>query len=246
MWLLLVSLVFWLVISTWSPPKSLAWQKGFRLGSGLTLRRLGPLLLVCILLLPVSVVGQQLSGHRRDFILGCPLAAAAILSCKVQSDRWIALHLAVRALFDYGRWNAWVTQPVRCTPLWPASWLPVVDKSRGSKSVEVQRVWEIYNDPLQYMSGQDASLLDQSLDRIDVSLAWSVWSRAAESALVDAFRFSGGPIPSRGLILGRGTALLRSVQLGGPRVRRARANAADAVDAADVFFVSRLFPCSVA
>ena len=85
------------------------------------------------------------------------------------------------------------------------------------------------------MSGQDASLLDQSLDRSNVSLAWSVWSRAAESALVDAFRFSGGPIPSRGLILGRGTALLRSVQLGGPRVRRARANVADAVDAADVF-----------
>ena len=37
-------------------------------------------------------------GHRRDFILGCPLAAA-FLSCKVQLDRWIAPHLAVRALF---------------------------------------------------------------------------------------------------------------------------------------------------
>ena len=32
-------------------------------------------------------------GHRRDFILGCPLAAAAILSCKVQPHRWIAPHL---------------------------------------------------------------------------------------------------------------------------------------------------------
>ena len=79
-------------------------------------------------------------GHRRDFILGCPLAAAAILSCKVQPERWIAPHLAVRALFDYGRWDCWVAQPVRCTPLWPASWLPVVDKTRGSKSAEVQRV----------------------------------------------------------------------------------------------------------
>ena len=58
--LLLVSPVYWLLISTWSPPKSLAWQKGFRLGCGLTLRKLGPLLLVCILLLPVSVVGLQL------------------------------------------------------------------------------------------------------------------------------------------------------------------------------------------
>ena len=154
-------------------------------------------------------------------------AAAAILSCKVQPDRWIAPHLAVRALFDYGRWDAWVARPVRCTPLWPASWLPVVDKSRGSKSVEVQRVWEIYDDRLQYMSGRDASLLDESLGRDDVSLAWAVWSQAAESALADAFRFSGGPLPSRGLILGRGAALFRRVQLGGPRVRRARANVAD-------------------
>ena len=29
-----VSLAYWLGISMWSPPKSLAWQKGFRLGSG--------------------------------------------------------------------------------------------------------------------------------------------------------------------------------------------------------------------
>ena len=99
-------------------------------------------------------------GHRRDFILGCPLAAAALLSCKVQPDRWIAPHLALRALFDYGRWESWVTQPVRCTPLWPASWLPVVDKTRGSESVEVRRVWEVYDERLQFMSRRDASLLD--------------------------------------------------------------------------------------
>ena len=174
-------------------------------------------------------------GRRRDFILGCPLAAAAVFSCRVQEDRWIAPHLAVRALFDYGRWESWVTQPVRFTPLWPASWLPVVDKSRGSKSVEVQRVWEIYDDRLQYMSESDASLLDRSVDCGDVSLAWSVWSSAAETALVDAFRFSGGPVLFAGLILGRGSAFFRFVQLGGSRVRRARSNVADAVDVADVF-----------
>ena len=33
-------------------------------------------------------------GHRRDFVLGCPLAAA-VLSCKFQPGRWIAPHLAV-------------------------------------------------------------------------------------------------------------------------------------------------------
>ena len=101
-------------------------------------------------------------GYRRDFILGCPLAAAAaILSCSVQPDRWIAPHLAVRAHFDYGRWDVWVVQPVRCNPLWPASWLPIVDKSRGSKSAEVQRVWEVYDERLQFMSRRDALLLDE-------------------------------------------------------------------------------------
>ena len=175
-------------------------------------------------------------GHRRDFILGCPLAAAAaILSCRVQPDTWIAPHLTVRVLFDYGRWESWVTQPVRCTPLWPASWIPVVDKSRGSKSVEVQRVWEIYDERLQFVSRQDASLLDESLDRNDVSLAWSVWSRAAESALADAFRFSGGPLPSRGFDSWPGCCFTSFSLAWGPRVRRARANAADAVDAADIF-----------
>ena len=123
--------------------------------------------------------------------------------------------------FDCGRWESWVTQPVRCTFLWPASWLPAVDKTRGSKSVEVQRVWEICDERLQFMSRQDASLLDESLGRDDVSLAWTVWSRAAESALADAFRFSGGPRPSEGLVLGRCGALHRMVQLGGPWVRRA-------------------------
>ena len=85
------------------------------------------------------------------------------------------------------------------------------------------------------MSRRDALLLDESLGLDDVSMAWTVWSRAAEAALADAYRFSGGPLPSRGLVLGRGAALFRRVQLGGPWVRRARANAADALDAADVF-----------
>ena len=37
------------------------------------------------------------------------------------------------------------------------------------------------------------------------------------------------------MILGRGAALLRWVQLGGPWVRRAHANVADVFDAADIF-----------
>ena len=37
------------------------------------------------------------------------------------------------------------------TSVWPASWLPAVDKSRGSKSVEVQRVWEVHDERLQFL-----------------------------------------------------------------------------------------------
>ena len=63
------------------------------------------------------------------------------------------------------------------------------------------------------MSRQDALLLDESLDAGDVSRAWLVWSSAAETALADAYRFSGGPAPSQGLVLGRGMARFRLVRL---------------------------------
>ena len=43
--------------------------------------------------------GVSGGSARRDFMIGCPLAAAAVLTCMVQPDRWIAPHLAVRALF---------------------------------------------------------------------------------------------------------------------------------------------------
>ena len=129
-------------------------------------------------------------GHRRDFMVGCPLVAAAVCSCSVQRDRWIVPHLAVRASFLYSSWTCQVSQPVKRTPLWPASWLPALDKTRSSGSVEVQRVWEIYDERLQFMSREDALGLDGALLCGDVSRAWMVWSSAAESALADAFRFA--------------------------------------------------------
>ena len=135
-------------------------------------------------------------GHRRDFMVGCPLVAAAVHSCSVQQDRWIVPHLAVRASFLYSSWTRQVSQPVRCTPLWPASWLPALDKTRGSRSVEVQRVWEIYDERLQFMSREDALGLDEALLCGDVPRAWMVWSSAAENALADAFRFAGRPVPA--------------------------------------------------
>ena len=112
------------------------------------------------------------------------------------------------------------------TSLWPASWLPAVDKGGGSKSVEVQRVWEVYDERLQFTSLQDAQWLSESLDADDVSHAWLVWSGAAEAALADAYRFCGGSYPWRG------RALFRVVRLGGHKVRD---NVSDVVDGAGVF-----------
>ena len=53
-----------------------------------------------------------------------------------------------------------------------------------------------------------------------------MWSSAAETALADAYQFTGGPVPERGLVMGRGTARMRKVRVGGPKVRKARRNAA--------------------
>ena len=146
------------VISTWSPPKSLAWHKGFRLGSGLIWKVLGLWPLVNSLLLLVCVNGVLVVVLVVILWLDVLFLLPLCLSCTVQADRWIAPHFAVRALFDYKRWSCCVTQPVRFSPLWPASWLPAIDKSRGSKSVEVRRVWEVYDDRLQFMSQRDAFL----------------------------------------------------------------------------------------
>ena len=56
-------------------------------------------------------------GSRRDFMVGCPRAAAAAVSgCEVWVDRWVVLHFAVRTSFDYSRWLASVSLPVQRSP----------------------------------------------------------------------------------------------------------------------------------
>ena len=73
------------------------------------------------------------------------------------------------------------------------------------------------------------------MDIGDVSRAWLVWSSASETALADAYCFSGGPAPCHGLVLGRGMAPFRHVRLGGHEVRKVRCNAVDVHDTAGVF-----------
>ena len=65
-------------------------------------------------------------------MIGCPRATAAVTGCMVREDRWILPHLTVRTHFQYSRWVSRVSQR---TPLWHASWLPVLDKSRGSNAI---------------------------------------------------------------------------------------------------------------
>ena len=88
---------------------------------------------------------------------------------------------------------------------------------------------------MQFLARPDALLLDEPLRLDDVSRAWLVWSGSAEAALADACRFPGGPVPVRGLVLGRGSARFRVVRSGGPKVRKTRSNVADVREASDVF-----------
>ena len=81
---------------------------------------------------------------------GLSLAAAALGGCWVDCCCWIQPHLSVIASFVAGRWSE-VTQPVWFSPLWPASWVSAVDKSRKSKSAEVREVWEVYDHGLQFV-----------------------------------------------------------------------------------------------
>ena len=146
------------------------------LAKGLIWRLLGLWLMVCSPICKRTL--DSACGHRRDFMVGCPLAAPQVQS----------------------------------TPLWPASWLPAIDNGRGSMSVEVQRVWEVYDDRLQFMSRQDALLLDESLRDDIVSRAWLVWSGLVLLRLLlltlisllgvlsrQGASFSGGVVPCLGL-----------------------------------------------
>ena len=91
---------------------------------------------------------------------------------------------------------------------------------------------------LQFMSREDALYLDEALLRGDVTSAWMVWSSAAEKALADAFQFAGGPVPDRGLVLGRGMTRMRTVRLGGPMVRSVKRSAVGDGEVDDVSSLS--------
>ena len=130
--------------------------------------------------------------------MGCPLAAAALGGCWVDCRRWIQPHLSVSTSFVASRWSAKVVQLVRVSPLWPASWVSAVEKSRSSTFVEVRDVWEIYDRCLQLVPIADALAIGDAVVSRDGHLAWEIWSAAAERALASAFGMAGGRVPLPG------------------------------------------------
>ena len=151
-------------------------------------------------------------------------AVSALRWCSVLRERWILPHYAGRASFSIDRWSAKVCMPVRPSVLWPAAWVSYVDKSRSSKSVEVRRIWEAYDEALSYIPPAFWQGIRSSLLVGDVSSAWRIWSFFAEVSLVRAFVVSGGPVSGSSFRLGRGAAGFKTVSIGGPVVRKVRSD----------------------
>ena len=96
------------------------------------------------------------------FMVGCPLAAASLLSCTVQAGRWISPHLAVRALFltlTAGLVVSLSRFDFLLSGLLPGCLLLI--RVGGLSRLRLGGVWEIYDDRLQFLSQQDSILLSE-------------------------------------------------------------------------------------
>ena len=131
-------------------------------------------------------------GTRRDFVVGCPLATAAASWCRVLPNRWVMPHHAVRASFRLGTWTARSGVSVRYSALWPACWTRVTDRSRTSRSAEVRRIWEVYDEQLRHVPGFCRDYMTAALQAGNVSEAWRIWSLSAEVSLIRTYLLVGG------------------------------------------------------
>ena len=144
--------VCWLEISMWSPPRFLAWQKGRWLGSGFDLEASWASASGSVSWFYLQAGLGVSFGVPAGFHGGLPSCCCCCLWMWALQDRRVVPHFPVRACFDYSRWFAKVSLPVQRTPLWPASGYRYLIRGRVSKTAEVQRVWDIYDDRLQFMS----------------------------------------------------------------------------------------------
>ena len=147
-----------------------------------------------------------LGGTRRDFLLGLlVLMAVAGFSLIFLFDASFLASSVVR-------------KGCSILSIRPAFWV-----SAGLLGLlKVEICWEIYDKSLEFIPAGHALAINDALAGTDVHLAWAVWLTAAVSALVCAFGMASGPMPPNGLVLGRGSALLRVSNIGGNRVRRMR------------------------
>ena len=131
--------------------------------------------------------------------------------------------------------TAHVTKARTYTPVWPALWLPALDKSKTSPNKEVQVVWKVYEERLKLVDLDCVQCLEANLAAGDSSAAWDTWANAAERALADAYCLAGGPMPLGGVLrLGRGRLALVRERLGGVQLKKARPYRSDPGEAEDL------------
>ena len=104
--------------------------------------------------------GEDGTGSRRDFFVGCPNALAASDACFV-TDRWFTPHFSVLARFCIDAWMANVV----CQPVWAACWLDTPDRSSSSATRGVQDVWDVYRDELGQVPGDVVLALRDAISR---------------------------------------------------------------------------------
>ena len=179
--------------------------------------------------------GEEGTGSRRDFIVGCHNALAASDACFV-TDRWFTPHFSALACFRIDAWMADVACPEICQPIWPACWLDTPDKSESSATRVVQDVWDVYRDELGVVPKKIVLALRNAVSRSSV-----------DAGLFRAYSHAGGPAEAgSAAFLGRGLPRIRSRRLGGRAVGRSGACRLYGVSLSDevdiVFFSTWLTP----
>ena len=155
-------------------------------------------------------------GSRRDFLLACPIALAAATAFSVLPDSWFAPHFAVSAEFAPSVWDAIVERARTYSPLWPACWLQRPDRSRSSRSQEVQHICDVYIREVGFVPFAVREQLFRLCNSPDVDSSWLLWSREAEASLARAYLSAGGPhLSNPSSYVGRGSLSICTMRSGG-------------------------------
>ena len=175
---------------------------------------------------------ESLGGTRRISLLFAHLLLLLLSIVMLMGRDGSSLTSLSSKTLDLVRWAMNSSQPSSGTLLWPACRLADVDKSRSSMSAEILRIWDIHDRHLQFTRVDDLDAVRDALVVGDVFFAWLTWSKAAKSELAGAYTETGGV----GLKTGRVGRKMRSVALGGPKVRKSCSNFTDPTDGRNVRF----------